>query len=137
MKFILAQINPILGDIDGNVAKIKEVIREKSSDVDVIVFPEMCITGYPPQDLLQYSNFVKKAIESTSDIANSVVDIIVILGNIRISLDKELYNSAFIIQNKVIVGFQDKSLLPSYDVFDEKRYFKHAINIEPIKIKIN
>ena len=137
MKFLLAQINPTLGDIEGNVAKIKGVVRERSSDVDVIVFPEMCITGYPPQDLLLYKNFIKKATAATFDVANSVVDTVVIIGNVRISTDGDMYNSAFVIQNKAVIGFQDKSLLPSYDVFDEKRYFKHAVNIEPVKVKIS
>ncbi len=137
MKIILSQFNPTVGDIDGNVLRIKEIVRKNALSVDIIVFPEMCVTGYPPQDLLFYNDFIHKAIDATLEIAQAAINVVVIVGNIRIDSEGLLYNSGLVLQNQSIIGYQDKSLLPSYDIFDEKRYFNHAMVIEPVKVNIN
>jgi len=120
----LAQINTTVGDIEYNLAKIKEYINKaKDKDVDIIVFPELTITGYPPEDLLYRVDFVKKnlsALETIKDYTSDS-DIIVIVG--FVDFDTELYNAAAVIQNGELIGIHRKNHLPNYTVFDERRYF--------------
>ena len=136
MKFALAQINPTVGDIQGNTQKIIHTIAEYANDVDILVFPEMVLTGYPPQDLLFQSAFVKTAQLSLLEIAENTNGCTVILGSIR-EENSELFNTAAIIHSNGKIDFRDKALLPSYDVFDECRYFTSAKNIEPIQVIVS
>ncbi len=79
----MAQINPTVGALNGNSRKIEEIIQEYSPKCDLIVFPEMCLTGYPPQDLLLDASFIEKSAEALKNIAAKVQETPVILGTIR------------------------------------------------------
>jgi NAD+ synthase (glutamine-hydrolysing) len=136
MKVVLAQINPTVGALEKNAAQIMNIIKKYSNEVDLIVFPEMALTGYPPQDLIYEPTFIDKTIQRLFEITSVVEDTPVIVGLLR-KQNNRIYNTAAIIQNKKVIGFRDKSLLPTYDVFDEFRYFTQAETIAPIKVRIN
>ena len=130
MKIALCQINPTVGAINQNKKIILETYsRAIDLKADVIVFPELAIIGYPPQDLLLRDRFIINAQNALNEIAQKST-IPVILGNTLIEHNK-LYNCAFICENGEIVSHYKKRLLPTYDVFDEARYFaagnKHCI----------
>ena len=135
MKIRLAQINPIVGDLEYNSNLIKDTIL-CSKGFDLIVFPELSLTGYPPQDLLLDEKFILETQEALLDIKQIVDDQVVILG-LPIYEDKSLMNSALVIQNQEIIGCHSKVLLPTYDVFDETRYFVASDKISPIPVTIN
>jgi NAD+ synthase (glutamine-hydrolysing) len=135
VKICLAQINPTVGAFKQNVRKICRFINiAKKRKADLVVFPEMSIVGYPPRDLLEISGFVDSNLKALEEIKNNVVGISVIVGFVERNLakrGKSLYNAAAHIRNKKIVSKHYKSLLPTYDVFDEDRYFEptHSISI--------
>lgn len=128
MRILLAQINPTIGDLDGNTKKILLGIdKARQQKVDIVVFPELAICGYPPEDLLLLSSFCKAIDEHLVKIVQASHDLTVLLGTPRLNpwgKEKKLFNSAAIITNTLLAGFQDKSLLPTYDIFDERRYFE-------------
>lgn len=130
----LAQINCTVGDLEGNADKIISFIEKGSSQgVDIIVFPEMALTGYPPEDLLLKQKFVDDNLEMLDSIAKKCLDITVIVGfadKKDISLpfagerhNKIVFNAAAIIQKGAMRDVYHKVILPNYGVFDEKRYF--------------
>ncbi|MBC8345934.1 MAG: NAD+ synthase [Candidatus Marinimicrobia bacterium] len=142
MKIALCQINPTVGAIGRNRDKISEWYQ-KAIDVgaDLVVFPELVIIGYPPQDLLLREDFILEANEALSWLAaNATVPMII--GN-AFRENGNLYNCAFVCGNGRIINYYKKMLLPTYDVFDEVRYFSPGettgvieIEIESEKIKI-
>ena len=138
MKICLAQINPTVGDFEQNVKKICRFINTaKKKGADLIVFPEMCIVGYPPKDLLELSGFVDSNLKALEEVRNNVTGISAIVGFVDRNAGqrgKNLYNAAAYINNKEIVSRHYKSLLPTYDVFDEDRYFEPAHSISLAKI---
>ncbi len=136
MKITLAQINPTVGDIRGNGKKIIDVINTHEQESDIIVFPELVTTGYPPQDLLFESNFISSVESSLGEIQKSLHKCIVILGTVHKD-NGNLYNSAAIIHPTKDIEFRDKTLLPTYDVFDEARYFTPASSNIPVEFQIN
>ena len=136
MKVALAQINPTVGALDNNSRKIEEIIQEYSPKCDLIIFPEMCLTGYPPQDLLMDTAFLARTAEALKNIAAKVQATPVILGTIRQEEDK-LFNTAVVLHNGQISAFRDKTHLPTYDVFDEDRYFTSADSRNPVKLNIH
>ncbi|MGB9935635.1 NAD+ synthase [Thermodesulfovibrio yellowstonii] len=123
IRLALCQINPIVGDIDGNVSKIlsftEKAVKEK---VDIIVFPELILTGYTPEDLLFYPSFIKKANEALNKLIENVKDFVMILG-LPVK-EEDLYNSAVILAEQKVIDTYHKIYLPNYSVFDEMRYFK-------------
>jgi len=124
LRIALAQINCTLGDLEGNIRKIKEYIKKaKELKVDIISFPELAICGYPPEDLLLQPKFVEDNLEKLKELITSIDEIVVIIGFVDRE-DRELYNSAAVIYDKEIKGIYHKIFLPNYSVFDEKRYFK-------------
>jgi len=136
MKIVLAQIDPTVGDLKGNLQKIlKEIDRAKNLSSDLIVFPELSIIGYPPKDLL-YNIELARKIEETlkGDIAPVSYDIGIIIGSPSYDGDR-IYNSALFFYNGRLLARQDKTLLPTYDVFDEARYFRPAHSIKPFLFK--
>ncbi len=136
MKIALAQINPTVGALSSNSQKILDVIKDYSSKSDLIIFPEMCLTGYPPQDLLLDSSFINKAKDILEKIMQGVGNTPVIIGTIRKEND-QLFNTAAVLQRGEVVAYQDKTHLPTYDVFDEDRYFTSASSRDPISIDID
>jgi len=120
----LAQINCTVGDLKGNTDKICNHIDEaEEKEVDVLAFPELTITGYPPEDLLLKSNFISDNIEALERVVKWTRSkrVVAVVG--FVDGDKQLYNAAAIIHDGRIIGRYHKVLLPNYGVFDEKRYF--------------
>jgi NAD+ synthase (glutamine-hydrolysing) len=141
MKITLAQLNPTVGAIEQNLEKALDVIKENAASTDLIVFSELYLTGYPPRDLLFTHGFldrVGEALEKLREISNRFPDTGLIMG---VPTRREsgngfrLHNSAILIQDKSILATCHKSLLPSYDVFDEPRYFEPAEEIAPVGFK--
>ena len=131
MKVAIGQINPVIGDFSSNAAKIFEyVTKAERGGADVIVFPEMCVCGYPPMDLLDHVSFVEANLKTLRLIQQrSPKGIGIVLGYVdknRSSAGKPLVNAVSLIQNGEVLLTQTKSLLPTYDVFDEARYFEPA-----------
>ncbi|OFX35855.1 MAG: NAD+ synthase [Bacteroidetes bacterium GWA2_32_17] len=128
MKIALCQLNFKIADFEGNSSKIISAINEaKLKDADLAVFSELAICGYPPLDMLENKDFIDRCIESIKKIAEHCVDIAAIIGIPIINeneFGKKLYNSAVFIEKGKIKSFHNKTLLPSYDVFDEYRYFE-------------
>lgn len=133
MRIMLAQINPTIGDFTGNTKKILMSIEEaKNASAEMVIFPELAICGYPPGDLLLMPEFINRGLEALDEIIVASNDIAVIVGLPRYNLEgkeKKLFNSAAIIVDQELKGFQDKTLLPTYDVFDERRYFEPATEL--------
>ncbi len=123
LRIALAQINPIVGDLDGNVSKIIDYIeRAKSFSADLVAFPELALTGYPPEDLLLKTQFIEDNLDSLKKVRKNVVDITAIVG--FVDRKDDIYNAAAIIHNKKIIDVYHKMYLPNYGVFDEYRYFQ-------------
>ncbi|MFW9913058.1 MAG: NAD+ synthase [Candidatus Thorarchaeota archaeon] len=138
MKIAMAQINPTVGDFSGNAAKILEFLSDaKKQDADVVVFPEMAVAGYPPQDLLLERSFLEANRASLDAIVKKTKGIIAVVGFVDYD-DEDLFNSAAVIQNGSILKIIHKTLLPTYDVFDEARYFTplEPERIQPVSLKI-
>ncbi|HTA66871.1 MAG TPA: NAD+ synthase [Bryobacteraceae bacterium] len=140
MKIALAQTNTTVGDLCGNTQKILSFAqRAAASGAEVVVFPELTLTGYPPRDLLEKQNFldgVDKHLEQlASDAANLGVTLIVGTVTRRSeSSGRPIYNTAAVVQGGRVVFRQHKMLLPSYDVFDETRYFEPAPKQFPLTL---
>ena len=123
IRFGIAQINSTVGDLSGNTRKIVEFIdRAKSLGVDLLTFPELAITGYPPEDLLLKPQFVKQNKESLDEIVGHSSDMAVVVG--FVDCDGDIYNAAAVIYNNRLAGICHKVYLPNYGVFDENRYFQ-------------
>lgn len=135
IKCFVAQINTTVGDINGNTKKIIDsIINAREQKCDLIIFPELTITGYPPEDLLLKDNFIKNNIKALKKITKFTDNIGVIVGFV-FKAGKNRYNSAAFLQNKKIRNIYHKIYLPNYSVFDEKRYFESGDKISTIKIK--
>ena len=123
LRIALAQINPTVGDLDDNVSKIINYMeRAKSFSADLVAFPELAITGYPPEDLLLKTQFIEDNLESLEKVRENASDITAIVG--FVDRKEDIYNAAAIIHNKKIVDVYHKMYLPNYGVFDEYRYFQ-------------
>ncbi len=123
IRFCLAQINTTVGDIKGNTEKvIMEIKAAEKKGADIVIFPELATTGYPPEDLLLKKKFVDSNMDALDRITANTGDIITVTGFVRKEKNK-IYNSAAVICKGKITGVYDKINLPNYGVFDEKRYF--------------
>ena len=123
IRLALAQINPTVGDLRGNLEKIMSFVSiAERSEADVVAFPELSVTGYPPEDLLLKPQFVKENIEAVAEIAGKSRNIATVFG--FVDFHRERYNSAAVAYQGKIVGTHRKIFLPNYGVFDEARYFK-------------
>ncbi|MBI3617036.1 MAG: NAD+ synthase [Candidatus Omnitrophica bacterium] len=124
LRVALAQINSTVGDLPGNRQKILEYIaRARAKDADIVVFPELAVCGYPPEDLLLKEHFIRDNIKSLNLLAREVKGIAAVIGFVDIDKDKRLYNAAAVISDGRWKGVYRKKELPNYGVFDEKRYF--------------
>ena len=131
MNIALAQINPTVGDLEGNRTKIlRDARRAREREVDLVVFPELSVTGYPPEDLLENPFFQKATRRTVDHIAQNVPpDLGVIIGAPVPNPDaygKPLHNAALLFENGELKDQVYKTLLPTYDIFDEDRYFEPA-----------
>ncbi len=139
MKIALAQLNYHIGNFTGNIDKILSAIaRAKADDVDIICFGELAITGYPPRDFLEFRDFIEESGHAIEKIKDASDGIAVVVGAPTVNPvpeGKDLYNSAYFIANKEIVHIQHKALLPTYDIFDEYRYFEPATEFDIVEYK--
>lgn len=128
MKILTAQINPIVGDLNYNTDLITRFIQQGHlKGADIVLFPELALTGYPPEDLLLLPHFITAVSDKLEQIIIATQGLTAIVGLPRVNpngLEKKLFNSAAIVQNGKLLGYADKILLPTYDIFDERRYFE-------------
>lgn len=135
LSILMAQINPTVGAINNNAAKIIDIIQEHQSKFDIIVFPELALTGYPPEDLLFRNDFFSQVEHALKNIQKITQECHVIVGH-PVQDDKKLYNAASIICHQKSVALYYKQHLPNYGVFDEQRYFTSG-KPNPCLITIN
>ncbi|MBI9096858.1 MAG: NAD+ synthase [Spirochaetaceae bacterium] len=131
MKIAAGQINSIIADFKGNREKILAYSEKgKSVKADLIVFPELALCGYPPMDLLDYNTFVEENTLSLRWLQRHLpADIAIAIGHVSLNMagsGKKLHNSVSVLLNGEIIFTQNKTLLPTYDVFDESRYFESS-----------
>lgn len=128
MKIALAQYNFLIGDFQYNQSKILQGIKYAIEEgADLVIFPELALTGYPPRDFLEFDDFIAQCEEHMHEIALHCTEIAAIVGSPsrnRNGKGKPLYNSAWFLNNGKVETIANKSLLPNYDVFDEYRYFE-------------
>jgi NAD+ synthase (glutamine-hydrolysing) len=128
MRIALAQVNPIIGDIPGNTRKIIDFIeRARAQSAQLVVFPELAIPGYPPKDLLLKPSFIADNIEALLTIAQASRGITTIVGYAERNerpVGRPLHNAVAVLRDGHILSKHLKTLLPTYDVFDESRYFE-------------
>ena len=139
MKIVLAQQNYHIGNFEANTQKIIQAIRDAKADgVELIIFSELCVCGYPPRDFLEFNDFIEQSMASLAKIAQEADSIGVLVGapsrNPKTE-GKDLFNSAYFLYQKEIKHVVHKSLLPTYDIFDEYRYFEPASTWEVIPFK--
>lgn len=139
MRIALAQLNYIIGDFDKNAALIIDVIQKsKAQGVDLVVFAELSVCGYPPRDFLEFDDFIEKSYSALNLIASHCLGIAAIVGAPSHNPDikgKNLFNSAFLLSDGEINSVAHKALLPTYDIFDEYRYFEPNIYFECVEYK--
>ena len=139
MNIALAQLDYHIGNFEQNSERIKNSINEaKQNGCDLIVFAELAICGYPPLDFLDFKDFTKQSIAAMEDVAAVCKGITAIVGGPSINPDingKNLFNSAFVLADGKISKIISKTLLPTYDVFDEYRWFESNKHFECIEVK--
>ncbi len=130
MNIALAQINVHVGNFDANLKKMLDYTeRAKRQGADIVVFPELATVGYPPRDFLEFDDFIDQANLVVQQLAKAAEGIAIVVGSPTknpVSEGKDLYNSAYFLANGRIQQVQHKTLLPTYDIFDEYRYFEPA-----------
>ena len=130
MKIALLQLNYIVGDLDYNAEKIIQSVRSLKGNADLCVTSELALLGYPPRDLLLHEAFVSESLNKLQYIANALEDApALLLGAVvknNSGVGKPLYNAAILIENGEIKQDFHKTLIPTYDVFDEDRYFESS-----------
>lgn len=139
MKIALAQMNPTVGAFEKNATKILFLIDQaQKQGAELVVFPELSLVGYPPLDLLDKDHFVEDNLRTLKKLASKIKNISALVGYIAKNTSKHgkpYFNSAALIHNGKIISNHHKSLLPSYDVFDETRHFEPAPKLKTIKLK--
>lgn len=139
MKIALSQLNFRIGNFTFNVAKIVEAIdRAEAASVDLLVFAELAVCGYPPLDFLDYSHFIDRCQESITAIAKHCKHTTVIIGAPAQNPDpkgKNLFNSAYVLHKGGVQQIVHKTLLPTYDVFDEYRWFESNREFNCVEVK--
>lgn len=123
LRLALVQANPTVGDIEGNLRLAREwMARAREAGADVVVFPEMFLPGYPPEDLLLKPSFLRDNREALLELARETEDLLVVVGFVE--WEEDLYNSAAVLQKGQVAATYRKVFLPNYGVFDENRYFR-------------
>jgi NAD+ synthase (glutamine-hydrolysing) len=138
LKIVLAQLNFLVGDIEGNAQRIIDEAKAHVGKADAIIFPELAITGYPPEDLLLRNHFIQRVELAVAHILSRVNGIHLVVGYPR-RRDGKLYNVAGVWRDGVILAEYEKHKLPNYSVFDEKRYFspgREAVTFELRGVRI-
>ncbi len=128
MKIALAQLNYTIGDFEGNRKKIIQAIEKaKNENSELIIFSELSVCGYPPLDLLENKDFIERSYQVVEEIAQSCVGITAIVGAPKLNDNlqgKKLFNAAYVLADGKVQETVCKTLLPTYDIFDEYRYFE-------------
>ncbi|MCX8037652.1 MAG: NAD+ synthase [Candidatus Sumerlaeia bacterium] len=136
MKVYLSQINTTVGAVEDNAAKVRsEMMRARQAGADLVIFPEMTLSGYPPKDLLEFPSFVDRNEAAIADLARSADGIAAVVGFVSrrtCGEGKGLHNSAAFLADRRIISVHHKTLLPTYDVFDEGRHFDPAPSVQPV-----
>lgn len=139
MKIALAQLNYHIGNFESNTEKIISAIeKSRKENVDLVVFSELAICGYPPKDLLERKDFIEKTNAALQKVAEACTDIAAVVGGPSINPNpkgKNLYNSAYFIVDGKIESIKNKTLLPNYDIFDEYRYFQPNTEFSLVELK--
>ena len=139
MKIALAQLNYHIGNFSANTDKMLAALNSAKADgADVVVFAELALCGYPPRDFLEFRDFIRLCNESVQQLAKACQGIAAIVGGPTVNpvaAGKDLYNSAFFLANGAIQATVHKALLPTYDVFDEYRYFEPSREWQVIEYK--
>lgn len=139
MKIAIAQLNYHIGNFDGNLQKMLEATSQaKAQGADIVVFGELAVTGYPPRDFLEFDDFIRRSEEVVERLAEAAQDIAIVVGapsRNPVIEGKDLYNSAYFLANGAIQQVQHKALLPTYDIFDEYRYFEPASEFKVVEYK--
>jgi NAD+ synthase (glutamine-hydrolysing) len=126
IRVALAQINPTVGDLAGNTDLVLDHIgRARATGADLVAFPELVLTGYPPEDLLLKPHFVRQNLKALDRVIGAAKDLIVIAGFVDTD-GSDIYNAAAVIVNGKLVDKYHKNFLPNYGVFDEERYFQRG-----------
>lgn len=130
MKIAIAQLNYHIGNFEGNLQKmLATVAAAKSKEADIVCFAELATVGYPPRDFLEFDDFIQKAEQTVAQLATAAQDIAIVVGSVdrnESGEGKPLHNAAYFLADSEVQFIQHKALLPTYDIFDEYRYFEPA-----------
>ncbi len=139
MKISIAQLNYHIGNFDGNVAKMLNAVKQaKAEKSDIIVFSELCTCGYPPRDFLEFDDFIKLGEKAIRRLAKAAKGIAIVVGSPSrnpVIEGKDLFNSAYFLADGKVKHVSHKALLPTYDIFDEYRYFEPASEFKVVEYK--
>lgn len=139
MKIALSQLNYHIGNFEGNLTKmLAAVAAAKSQGADLICFGELAVCGYPPRDFLEFDDFIRQCSASVDALRQASQGIGIVVGSPTrnpVAAGKDLYNSAYFLHEGQVLGVQHKALLPTYDIFDEYRYFEPATEFHTIPFK--
>lgn len=139
MKIAIAQLNPHIGNFERNISAITDkIIEAKEKDVDLVIFPEFSVPGYPPLDLLEHKSFIDNCRQAVIEIAKQCKNIAAIVGSPSLNpakTGKNLFNTAYFLSEGQIIFTVNKTLLPTYDIFDEYRYFESNTKFSVVNFK--
>lgn len=139
MRITLAQIDSHIGNFEGNLKKILSAMEvARAENADIVVFPELATCGYPPRDFLEFKDFILESDRLVDHIRMASKNLAVLIGSPAFNPDKlgkDLHNAAFFIYDQQIIHKQVKTLLPTYDIFDEYRYFEPNTDFKVIEFK--
>lgn len=139
MKITIAQLNFHIGNFEGNLQKMLHAVEQaKTEGSDLICFSELATCGYPPRDFLEFEDFIELAKKAVASLAQAARDIAIVVGSPSknpVPEGKDLFNSAYFLANGEIKHLQHKALLPTYDIFDEYRYFEPATEFKVVEYK--
>lgn len=139
MKIALAQLDYMIGDFEGNLEKMKRYVADAiAHGADLVCFGELATCGYPPRDFLEFRDFIRKCEVSVDALKQLSGEIGIIVGSPTVNPQiegKDLHNSAYFLYGGEVIGLAHKALLPTYDIFDEYRYFEPATSFKVIEFK--
>ena len=138
LRIALAQLDVVIGDFEKNVARMREYLeRAKAAGADLVVFPELAICGYPPRDFLEFRDFIERGHAAAMQLVGDCTDLAALIGLPTVNPKaegKNLFNSAWVIQDGKVTATVHTALLPTYDIFDEYRYFEPAREFQTVTV---